>query len=56
MGTVLEVFVRTVVGMVMILKVACRVCVFVPGLGHGKAMNQNALVVFHINSFLKLYG
>lgn len=45
MEIVLEVFVRTVVEMVMISKVARHACVFVQGLEHGKAMNQNALVV-----------
>lgn len=41
----LEVYVPTAVQMVMISKAACHVCVFVQGLGHGKALNQSALVI-----------
>lgn len=50
MRTGLEVYVRTTVQMVMMSKVACLACVFVPGLGHGKALNQYALVFFFIST------
>lgn len=44
----LEVYARTAVKMVLTLKVACHACVFVPGLGYGKALNQSALVVTQV--------
>lgn len=52
----LEVYVRTAVRMVMISKAACHACVFVLGLGLGKALSQYALVVFYFkyNCFVKL--